>query len=356
MKVADYLDSLPVHQVFTQHAADSYAVYNNLYPDVATFNYYRTKFNHKARQLRENSTITNTLAAVEITLPQDEPQTVNVTEVIDADLVETPMVAETMEALDSEDLDSELLPTGTYFDKLASDINEGGFTRGCVDVTVGLPGAGKSALLSLLAVDVKEQQPDVEIGYIHFEMSRKEWQRMVSKMPRLSKMNVIFMQDYSDDRKILDKLQEALLLFDIVVLDSVQAAIDFIKEATGYKATTVEQRLINMLLKTADQQNMNIQAIQQVAKDGTFKGGTKLIHMTSSLRYVVKHGSSERYIEHEKNRNNGDSVYRKLYYTLDQEACKFIFGKEDYERAYLHQQDNIRTLDDLLTIKQPMEA
>ena len=272
-----------------------------------------------------------------------------------------------------------LIPTGTIFDKLISDrfttdkeiedyknrtgedmpsedIEIGGFTRKCSDIRAGGPGAGKTTLTTMMAAKAKifsrrEYNKEISVGFISGEMRDTEWAKELATYEILKELEVDYMLDYVGYPNYEDIFWEAVGDYDIVIIDSLPAILSHFKmswDTSKGKMPSENQMIfdfIRKLLKSVEQNNNNVQVINQANKDGNYKGGTELPHMLSSMSFVVVDGQ-ERYIEFEKNRNNG-KVKRKLYFKKTNKG-DITFDEEVYKSTYEQIEDKKQNLTEFM--------
>ena len=271
----------------------------------------------------------------------------------------------------------DLIPTGTKFDEIISDrvttpedmekyfqeygeempkekVSRGGFTRKCVDITAGPAGSGKTwSRCSLLAKAKRYMREEyginIRAGFISAEMRESEWAKELKKSKILQELEVDYMLDYVGFDEYQDIFWEAVADYDIVVIDSLPAVISHFKMCPSEKRTekTMIFDFIREILQSVDKNNNNIQLINQANKDGNYKGGTELPHMMSSLSFVEASGS-ERATYFVKNRNNGESINKKLYFIKDDNG-EIDFNSELFEVTYETKKDSLSSIEEFLT-------
>jgi hypothetical protein len=269
-----------------------------------------------------------------------------------------------------------LIPTGTKFDELISDritsqeelddykekygedmpedmVEIGGFTRKCADIRAAKAGAGKTWTTCMLAAKAKifarkEFGKELRVGLISAEMRESEWAKELKGSPILEELEVDYMLDYVGCDNYQEIFWEAFGDYDIVVVDSFPAVISHFKMVPAEKRT--EKALVfdfirTSLLSVASNDN-NAQIINQATKDGNYKGGTELPHMMSSLSFI-KVDEQERYMEFDKNRNNG-AIGKKLY-TIKTKDGDLDFKSELYDATYKKTEDKKQSISDLIS-------
>lgn len=357
--IKEYLKDNPLH------SADlAYEIYTTTYPSVdISYPYFRTKYNNEKKSLivvpTENDEPTLEIKFVEPKIKKRTTRKVHSYSDVTKELPEPPG----------------LMPTGTKFDEFISDrvttdeelqayfdsfgkymdeqnIEIGGFTRKCVDVTAGMPGSGKTTSRCKLAALAKifarrEQGKEIRVGFLSGEMRESEWHKELRKSPLLREVEVEYLTDIAGDEHYEELLWEAISSYDIVITDSFPIIISHImmnpKEKRNEK--TIVRDLIKGFIDTVEKANNNCQLINQCNKDGNYKGGTDLPHMMSSQSFVVVDGQ-KRYMEFEKNRNNGN-VRRKLYFSNDAYG-NIVFDADQYDMMYKQKEDAATSLKDLI--------
>jgi len=269
-----------------------------------------------------------------------------------------------------------LIPTGTKFDELISDritsqeelddykekygedmpedmVEIGGFTRKCADIRAARAGAGKTWTTCMLAAKAKifarkEFGKDIRVGLISAEMRESEWAKELKGSPILEELEVDYMLDYVGCDNYQEIFWEAFGDYDIVVVDSFPAVISHFRMVPAEKRT--EKALVfdfirTSLISVANNDN-NAQIINQATKDGNYKGGTELPHMMSSLSFINV-DEQERYMEFNKNRNNG-GIGKKLY-TIKTKDGDLDFKSELYDATYKKTEDKKQSISDLIS-------
>lgn len=341
MNVLQYIKEL---KEFTDPTRTAFNKYDSQFPGVCKFPYFRTHYNNALRAngvvpVKETTSTTSSLESI-----------------VDKDLSIGVLKIEKFNVND-ENVLLEPIPTGTFFDTLVSKRNNGPL-RKCVDVTVGAPGAGKTYSRVALAAAAKRLNPEIKAGFISCEMRKSEWLEEVVADPILAEVEVVFMLDYIGKSNYLSLLKEALSKFDIVVVDSFAVIIHHLM-LVATKGTSEKKLifdLINFFIECAETFNSNIQLINQVNKDGNYKGGTELPHMVSSLCFV-KVENGQRYMYFEKNRNNGITIQRRLFFSKNKEKQGEIeFNQDAYKAAYEQIADKKQSIKDFLLAKASLNA
>jgi hypothetical protein len=325
----EFINDLTIEQKQSMNAKSAYAAFIEEVQEenAGTYAYFRTKFNNHIKDALRDHVITKVSAptsqdhAVADMIIEDLPVLVTRNYMTGDKLPETP----------------DLMPTGTLFDEIISDrittkeekeeyfnkfgedmpeesIEIGGFTRQCVDIVAGDPGAGKTTSRNILGVKAKlfarrEQNKELVIHFISGEMRASEWAKELNSSDLLKEVEVTYMLDYVGYPNYEDIFWEAFAYGDIVICDSLPAIISHMKMSvpTNQKAKPETQMIFDFIrrsLKSVEDNNNNVQLINQATKSGDYKGGTELPHMMSSMSFVKMDGTN-RYMIFAKNRNNG---------------------------------------------------
>jgi hypothetical protein len=356
--------------------------------ETSTYPYFRTKFNNKIKELQSmsnppiqenaNSVTVEGEFVEEFIIPivEIEQPPIIAFEIPEA-RVELTRVVKNYKNGDEVPTPPSLIPTGTLFDKLISDrittpehietylqkygedmpeenIEVGGFTRKCVDIIAGKAGSGKTTSACILAVKAKyfmkrEYGVDIRVGFISGEMRESEWAKEITKSEMLKELEVDYMLNYVGQNNYEDIFWEAVADYDIVIVDSFPAILGHIRMSPNEKRVekTIINDFIRKILQIVEERNNNVQLINQCNKDGSYKGGTELPHMLSSLRYVMVEGN-KRYMMWEKNRNNGSTIGQKAYFDKDEHEG-ITFNQEVYDATYNSIEDKKQTLEELFS-------
>jgi len=361
----DFIDFLIKNKTIQEYDAKSaYTLYSTDKSNIpfSSYAYFRTKFNNKFKSL--NSIIV------------EESREIIVEEVPEILFIEQGRVVKNYKTGDVPPDPPGLMPTGTLFDEIVSDrittdqemqdhldkygeefpeedIEIGGFTRKCVDITAGKAGSGKTYSRAILAAMAKifakrEYNKDLRIGFISGEMRESEWAKEISKCELLKEIEVDYMLNYVGQSNYEEIFWEAIGDYDIVVVDSFPAILGHIRMTPNEKRTekTIINDFIRTILQSVEANDNNVQLINQCNKDGNYKGGTELPHMLSSLSMVNVEGRS-RYLIYEKNRNNGN-VNQKVYFSKSGNGL-IEFNEEAYNATYKQAEDQKTSMQDLLS-------
>jgi len=360
MNAIEFIESRTIEYLSKNIAQEAY---NDFYEDseneFCSFPYFRTKYNKK---LKDNNLPTKRVQEVK----REELESIPPVELSER------VIKNYKDGDDIPDI-PELIPTNTLFDEIISDritkideeseevildeeIEKGGFTRQCVDIVAGDPGAGKTYSRCILAAKAKVYArevlgKDIRVGFISGEMRESEWAKELNQCELLKEIEVDFMLGYVGYPNYEDIFWEAFGDYDIVVVDSLPAVISHFKmswDITKGKMPTETQMIFNFIrkaLKSVESNNNNVQLINQANKDGNYKGGTELPHMMSSMSFVKIDGQ-QRYMIFIKNRNNG-KVKRKVYFNKLQNG-DIEFNEEVYRATYEQVKDKTQSLGEFM--------
>jgi hypothetical protein len=378
MTAIQFIEKL-ASQNTTLKAEQAYKVYlENLNGEEAsTYPYFRTKYNNFMKffsppasaavetdlQISEDATIAAPEFYFEVPVEEVEPELLRVVKNYKTGdtIPEPPTLIPTGTLFDS--IVSDRVTTDEemkeYFDKYGEDLPEdkieiGGFTRKCADIVAGKAGSGKTYSRAILAAKAKifmkrEYDVDIRVGFISGEMRESEWAKELTKCELLKELEVDYMLNYVGQNNYEDIFWEAVGDYDIVIVDSFPAILGHIRMSPNEKRNEriIINDFIRKILKLVEEKNNNVQLINQCNKDGSYKGGTELPHMLSSLSYVVTEGSS-RYLIYEKNRNNGSTIGQKVYFGKASHG-DIEFNEEAYTATYKTTEDKKQSLEDLFS-------
>jgi hypothetical protein len=330
-----------------------------------TFAYFRTKFNNRRKELGINEVTTIEIPETPVML-EESPVIINN---LATRVIKNYKNGDKMPEIPG------LISTGTLFDRIISDrltspksieeykekfgedmpedmLEIGGFTRKCVDIVAGKPGSGKTYSRNILAAKAKifmkrEYNIDIRVGFISAEMRESEWAKELQQCELLKEIEVDYMLNYVGCSNYEDIFWEAFGDYDIVIVDSFPAVISHIKMSPNERRTDkiIVFDFIRKALDSVEKHNNNVQLINQANKDGDYKGGTELPHMMSSMSFVGTEGTA-RYMQFIKNRNNGTTINRKVYFSKDAHG-DIVFNEESYVATYEQILDKKQSLADI---------
>ncbi len=271
-----------------------------------------------------------TSGEIEVKIENTVEQTVKHT-VIEPTIVKIDKMSDLKATIDP----SYLIPlkTNTKLDDLLS--KRGGAMPGTVTMITGESGAGKTTVSTNVAEMIKLNNPGKTTGFISGEMDQLDWYEECADNKMLEDLETIFLLEYLDAPDFMTILEQSLSKWNFCVVDSFEAILDQIKEATGLTGRKAEAEFIKLLRKIAREQGVAFFVIQQYTKGGTYVGSTKIKHLTTSMVYVRFDENGNRYVVYEKNRRNGSIVNKKLYFTKNKITglIEFDNNKFDNERA-----------------------
>lgn len=259
-------------------------------------------------------------------------KTVNkITPQVEDDEVDMEFVDENMHVTEKTINPKALIPmkTNTPFDILAS--KRIGLSRSTVYMLTGESGAGKTTIATNIGEYIKEVDPTATAGFISGEMDEIDWFEECQDNPALKNLNVVYLLKYIGAKNFLSILEQAMMKYDYVILDSMESVLDIIKDVTGFSAKKAERMLIDMMKKATFDKCSTIMAIQQYTKGGTYVGSTKLKHMTTGLIFVKFDKSGGRYLEFDKNRRCGGMIKKRLYYAKNKVTGRIEFDTKRFE-------------------------
>lgn len=211
------------------------------------------------------------------------------------------------------------IKSNTLIDKLLS--NKGGIMPATINMAIGDPGIGKSTITCKLLVDIKKENPDLDILFISSEMTEIDLHEYVERIPGLDNLEIVLLGNYIGKRP--DHAMEYILQqsWDLVLIDSFADALDKCREEAGLTKGALENWLIELMVRNTKAENQEKKhttfiCIQHVTKGGKYVGSSKLKHSTTSMMEIrwdpqIPDG---RYITFSKNRRG--TVDQKLYFKI----------------------------------------
>lgn len=221
------------------------------------------------------------------------------------------------------------LKTNTCFDELVS--KRYGVMPGTVTMITGESGAGKTTISTNIAEFIKLNNPGKSAGFISGEMDKLDWFEECHDNQNLMDLETVFLLEYLDAPDFMSILKKSLEQWDFCVVDSFEAILDQIKETTGLSSKKAEAEFIKMLRLIAMEKGVAFFVIQQFTKGGTYVGSTKIKHLTTAMIFVMFDENKHRYITWEKNRRNGSTVNKKLYFTKNKITGLIEFDTNRFE-------------------------
>lgn len=377
MNALEFLETLVQQDIINRYNSNTaYEAFKELESENAgSYPYFRTKFNNKCKELGIRPAQPTILPISNIPIIAQN--------FIPESLIEEAIEYATRETHNYKTGDKlpevpGLIPTGTLFDEIISDrvtsakdkqkyfdrtgeefpedmIEIGGFTRQCVDIIAGDPGAGKTYSRNMLAAKAKvfalrEQNKKLIVHFISGEMRASEWAKELNSCELLKEVEVTYMLDYVGQPNYEDIFWDAFAYGDVVICDSLPAIISHFKMSVpvGRKVLPETQMIFDFIrksLKSVEDNDNNVQLINQANKDGNYKGGTELPHMMSSMSFVKLDGQ-QRYMIFEKNRNNG-KVRRKVFFSRIENG-DIVFNTEVYRATYEQVTDKKQSLNEFI--------
>lgn len=224
--------------------------------------------------------------------------------------------------------------TGKFKDRVVS--KKIGFMPGTTIVYTGGPSVGKTTVALDDLYNAKEQfmlelknktdrkLADDDFIYFSSEMKRIDLQAEQEEKEWMKEVKSVLMSEYPKNQYM--KLIEKVFThgYRMLVVDSFQNIVERLVAFCNITTNQATTFLMNCIEKansgdTVTGHNTCIILIQQVTKGGVFVGKNGLKHDTTAFLYFrFDDNKQARYCEFEKNRRNGSSLYKKLYYTLNE--------------------------------------
>lgn len=208
------------------------------------------------------------------------------------------------------------MKTGKPIDLMIS--KSGGFMPGTTIMFDGGPGTGKTTTGTDTLVSIKKLQPKKKGLYLNSEMKPLDLAAERLERPSLNEIEDIFLlAEYTNSKKAIENV--LLMGWDFVLIDSLDHLCRRLK-AQGVR--NPEEWMLDIMAKHNDDafetgHHTTFLVIQQVTKGGVFKGSNDQKHDTTAFIHAEFDDEGKRFLTAEKNRRNGNDLFRKLYYTLD---------------------------------------
>jgi RecA/RadA recombinase len=217
--------------------------------------------------------------------------------------------------------------TGDGIDIILS--THGGASKASTTIITGEPGVGKTTVCAAIQRKFQENYPKAKIACIQAEMKRFDiaYEFTENQMPWMKDLKYLILKDYgySNIKNVLIKIFTGG--YDIIFVDSVENIVKKLVVYSDMSHKEAENFILELFDHANDGKNnknekgetvySTIFAIQQVNKDGGFKGDNALKHETTAMLHLMKDDKGNRYASHSKNRRCGKHVDKRLFYNLD---------------------------------------
>jgi len=344
MNVLEFLDTLEKEKIIACTAQQCYLDFTSK-GYKSSYGYFRTQFNKHKDSFNSTTELKETAVIEEVILPIAEP------------LISLEVEYSSYQDADLEDLQTCYIPTGTIFDEIIAtaieNFSKGGFVRQCVDMCYGKGGSGKTWSRNMLAAKAIELDPTVKACFISAEMRSSEYEREIIASPLLRNVDVLYLLRYFKPgivtgEQYMELIRKTIEDYDIVIIDSgtiIQKQLARLFN-NKYTSTELEFIFVTSLIDWVEKYNANVQCLSQAVKSNNYAGSTLIPHMVSSLSSVSAEGQ-QRVMMFEKNRNNGGTINRKLYFSKTAEG-DIEFNEEAYEATYKQTEDKQTSMEELM--------
>jgi predicted ATP-dependent serine protease len=220
------------------------------------------------------------------------------------------------------------IKTNTELDIILS--TDGGLMPGTNMILVGGPGSGKSTLALDMLSNFTSQ--GYKCLFISGEMDEIAFYKYCKRLPKFNQIPVLFLKNYQTNiKEVLEYVFN--LGYNVISIDSLAEVIDMIRD--NYKMTegAAEHWLLNLQDKHKKGENINglytaFINIQQVTKEGEFRGSNRIKHMTDAMAHIGKPKiNASRSIYFSKNRDC-DKDFR-MNFTINSDFLTYNYERDD---------------------------
>lgn len=231
---------------------------------------------------------------------------------------------------DMVDVEPRLMKTGTIFDAIHSDFEEGGgLYGGTVTIVTGESGSGKTTLLTeymaMLQEYAKENKDeDLNCMFVSSEMTKNDLQFYRRKTPAIGKVPTVLVMDYIRSGHLIEMLEDVFTRgYEFVLLDSFADTVGKVMDVAGYTEKQAMRWLIDLMLRASEDFGTAVFAIQHLTKGGTYVGSTYLKHTTTAMLELWIDKSGKRYAYYSKNRRGGSMQKKPIFFELKEGRIVF---------------------------------
>ena len=197
--------------------------------------------------------------------------------------------------------------TNTELDVILS--TEGGIMPGTNMMLAGGPGSGKSTIvLDMLSKFTKQ---GLKILFISGEMDEIAYYKYCKRIPEFGCVQTLFLRNYSNNvKETLEYVFDQG--YDIIAIDSIAEVLEMYKDAYNSTINSAELWFLNLQDKHKKGNNLKnyyttFINIQQMTKNGDFKGSNRLKHMVDAFCHVTR---------------SKDGLERSLYFSKNRDCDK----------------------------------
>lgn len=222
------------------------------------------------------------------------------------------------------------LRTGKEIDNLYS--KKIGIMPGTVNMICGEPGVGKTTIALDMLINLQKNYPEKKFLYIPSEMNENDMYEEALENSGLMDVPTLFINKYIDHN--LDLILEKTFNqgYSAILLDSFVDIMEKVAEEKSWTMKKAEMWLLNLMLKSAENQFTIFFCIQQFTKGGNFVGSNKLKHNTTSFMFILRDKAYQPYIIFHKNRRNGAQVMKSLYFSKSKTTGEILYDWKRFEK------------------------
>jgi predicted ATP-dependent serine protease len=220
------------------------------------------------------------------------------------------------------------IKTNTELDILLS--TDGGLMPGTNMVLVGGPGSGKSTLALDMLSNFTSQ--GYKCLFISGEMDEIAFYKYCKRLPKFDSVPTLFLKNYQNNvKEVLEYVFN--IGYNVICIDSLIEVIDMIKDNSKITEGAAEHWLLGLQDKNKKGENIKKRYtsfinIQQVTKEGIFRGSNRVKHMTDAMAHISKpNTNSARSIYFSKNRDC-DKDFR-MSFTINSDSLTYNYEEDD---------------------------
>lgn len=242
-------------------------------------------------------------------------------------------------------------PSGKFVDYVISE--DVGSMPGTTVVVAGDPSVGKTTMSLDLMYSAKElfiskikdkkakEIAEEEFIYFSSEMKRTDLQREERKKPWMRSIRSILLNEYKKEEYKALITKVFTYGYRMLVVDSFANICERLVSFAGMNNSEAASFLLHLceIANTGNTETGHatcIYMIQQVTKGGVFVGKNGLKHDTTAM-WELKFDGQERYAVFTKNRMNGDSNFKPIYFSLNPER-EVVWNQERWEEDRLKEE------------------
>jgi KaiC/GvpD/RAD55 family RecA-like ATPase len=236
------------------------------------------------------------------------------------------------------------IQSGKGIDKLFS--RKGGLMPGTFTMVTGVSGSGKTTVLHDLISTVltNGSVKESEVMCFNAEMTSLDMNEEFEKNPLIGILPITFPLDFENVPIAYMLETEILKGYRIFMLDSLAECVKLISSQENVTGGKVTSWVLN-LFKKAQSKGTALLVIQQVSKNGEYKGDTSILHAATS-HMVVERKDGKRSVSFKKNRRNGGIEDFPMTFSMKKDGT-LEYDIFEFERAIKFRDFEKKTADNI---------